>query len=256
MTDSGRGVRRDGRQSSGSGERPGSWFLGVDWRRQSFLLLGLALFFLACASPPLPSAVDPEGREFVLSGQGQLAIGLFLLAATWWVTEVVPIGVTAIMIGIVQALFFIRPDVMPVPPEMLEQLTSGQVPQETLDAAARIQPIKGAWRSFTDFLAPSVWFIFGSLSFGAVFTKTGLTKRLAYRMLGVVGERTSMIYLGCYVMTSALTLIMAHTAVAATVFPLLLAIYSMYTDDEKPTRFGKGLVMNDETEGRLALGNE
>ena len=34
---------------------------------------------------------------------------LFLLAATWWVTEVVPIGVTAILIGVVQALFLIRP---------------------------------------------------------------------------------------------------------------------------------------------------
>ena len=35
-------------------------------------------------------------------------------------------------------------------------------------------------------------------------------------MLVVVGERTSMIYLGCFVVTAALTLIMAHTAAAAT----------------------------------------
>jgi solute carrier family 13 (sodium-dependent dicarboxylate transporter), member 2/3/5 len=36
---------------------------------------------------------------------------------------------------------------------------------------------------------------------------------------------------------------MAHTAVAATMYPLLLAIYSLYTTDTKPTRFGKGLFM-------------
>ena len=47
-------------------------------------------------------------------------------------------------------------------------------------------------------------------------------------MLTLVGERTSMIYLGCYVMTASLTLIMAHTAVAATLYPLLLAIYVGY----------------------------
>jgi sodium-dependent dicarboxylate transporter 2/3/5 len=76
-----------------------------------------------------------------------------------------------------------------------------------------------------------------------VFTKTGLTRRLAYRMLVLVGERTSMIYLGCFVMTSALTLVMAHTAVAATVYPLFLAIHSLYTDDAQPTRFGKGLFI-------------
>jgi sodium-dependent dicarboxylate transporter 2/3/5 len=59
----------------------------------------------------------------------------------------------------------------------------------------------------------------------------------------VVGERTSMIYLGCFVVTAALTLIMAHTAAAATIFPLLMAIYALYDEDEKRTKFGKGLFM-------------
>ena len=36
---------------------------------------------------------------------------------------------------------------------------------------------------------------------------------------------------------------MAHTAVAATMFPVLMTIYAMYTDDDKPTKFGKGLFM-------------
>ena len=36
---------------------------------------------------------------------------------------------------------------------------------------------------------------------------------------------------------------MAHTAVAATVYPLFLAIHSLYTDEDKPTQFGKGLFM-------------
>jgi len=66
---------------------------------------------------------------------------------------------------------------------------------------------------------------------------------MAYKMLSLVGERTSMIYLGCFVMTSALTLIMAHTAVAATVYPLFLAIYSLYGEESERTRFGKGLFM-------------
>jgi solute carrier family 13 (sodium-dependent dicarboxylate transporter), member 2/3/5 len=206
---------------------------GFDVKRLVFLLLGPAIFCAIYFSPAWPDAVDPNGQHFILTPQGKAALALFGLAATWWVTEVVPIGVTSITIGIVQAMFFIRPDIMPVPPEMVGTDIDWE----------QIKPIKGAWRSFTDFLAPSVWFIFGSLSFGMVFTKTGLTKRMAYKMLSIVGERTSMIYLGCFVLTSALTLIMAHTAVAATIYPLLVAIYALYTDDPKPTKFGKGLFM-------------
>lgn len=181
----------------------------INWFRLFFMFLGIGLFLLVYYSPPWPSAVDPMGKEFVLSPQGKAAIGLFLLAGTWWVFEVLPIGVTGITIGVVQAMFFIRP----------------------------------ASDAFRDFMDPSVLFIFGSLVIGAVFTKVGITKRLAYKMLDIVGERTSMIYLGCFVVTALLTHLMAHTAVAATMYPLLLAIYALYGEGDRPTRFGKGLFI-------------
>jgi solute carrier family 13 (sodium-dependent dicarboxylate transporter), member 2/3/5 len=186
-----------------------SWASQIDWKRVFFILLGLGLFTIVYYLPDLPPAIDPKGKAFELTREGKLSLGLFLLAATWWVTEVVPIGITGITIGVVQALFLIRP--------------------------ARV--------AFTDFMAPSVWFIIGSLVIGMVFTRTGLTQRMAYKMLSVVGERTSMIYLGCFVMTSALTLIMAHTAVAATVYPLFMAIHSLYDEEDSVTRFGKGLFI-------------
>jgi sodium-dependent dicarboxylate transporter 2/3/5 len=181
----------------------------VDWRRLVFLFTGIFLFIGVYYAAPWPDAVDPAGKHFVLSQQGKGALALFLLAGTWWIFEVLPIGVTGITIGVIQALFFIRP----------------------------------AADAFKDFMDPSVLFIFGSLIIGAVFTKVGITKRLAFKMLMIVGERTSMIYLGCFVVTALLTHIMAHTAVAATMYPLLLSIYALYTDEETPTRFGKGLFI-------------
>ena len=36
---------------------------------------------------------------------------------------------------------------------------------------------------------------------------------------------------------------MAHTAVVAAVFPLLMTIYALYEEDSHPTRFGKGLFI-------------
>jgi len=201
----GKRLKRGGEEAAKKRGKEGS----LDRTRTFCIFLGLALFGIVYLMPTPPEAVSPLGERFALSREGQLALGLFFLAATWWVTEVVPIGITAITIGVVQALFLIRP----------------------------------ARDAFTDFMDPSVWFIIGSLMIGMVFTKTGLTRRLAYKMLGLVGERTSMIYLGCFVMTSALTLIMAHTAVAATIYPLLVAVYALYTDESGPTKFGKGLFM-------------
>jgi len=181
----------------------------IDWKRVFFLILGVVLFCIIYYCPPFPDAIDPAGKHFTLSVEGKGALALFALAATWWIFEVLPIGVTGIAIGVIQAMFLIRK------PEV----------------------------AFKDFMDPSVLFIFGSIVIGLVFTKSGLTKRMAYKMLSIVGEKTSMIYLGCFVMTVALTHMMAHTAVAATMFPLLMAINALYSDDDTPTKFGKGLFI-------------
>ena len=175
----------------------------IDWKKMGYLFLGVALFAVVYWAPTWPDAVDPMGKHFALSKAAKGAIAVFLLAGTWWVFEVIPIGVTSLTIGVLQALFLIRP----------------------------------ARDAFTDFMVPSVMFIFASMMIGFVFTKTGLTKRLAYKMLVIVGEKTSMIYLGCFIVTAALTHIMAHTAVAATIYPLLVSSYALYGEGDKKTRY-------------------
>ena len=114
-----------------------------------FSCSGVVLFLVTYYSPLWPDAVDPQGKHFLLTKEGKGALAVFLLAGTWWVFEVVPIGVTSLAIGVLQALFLIRP----------------------------------ASVAFKDFMDPSVMFIFGSIVIGLVFTKTGLTRRLAYKML-------------------------------------------------------------------------
>jgi solute carrier family 13 (sodium-dependent dicarboxylate transporter), member 2/3/5 len=183
--------------------------LRIDWFKWLALGSGFALFLAIYFADAPAAAVDPSGKNFPLSHQGKAALGLFLLAAVWWVTNAIPIGVTAIAIGVFQSLFLIRP----------------------------------TRAAFEDFMDPAVWFIFASIVIGVAFTKSGLTQRLAYKMLTVAGERTSSIYLGCFLVTTLLTLLMAHTAVAATLFPVLLAIYALYGVTDRPTRFGKGLFI-------------
>ena len=181
----------------------------INIKKLMFLVAGMLIFALVYYAPPWPDAVDRIGRHFLLSQAGKGALALALLATTWWIFEVVPVGVTSLAIGVIQVFFLIRP----------------------------------AKAAFADFMDPSVMFIFASIVIGIVFTKTGLTRRMAYKMLVVIGEKTSMIYLGCFILIAALTHIMAHTAVAATVYPLLLSIYELYGQPDEQTRFGKGLFM-------------
>jgi len=181
-----------------------------DWKKWTALIGGFAIFLIIYFSPPWGIAIDPGGKEFTLSHEGKAAIGLFLMAGIWWVFEVIPIGITAIAIGVFQALFMIRP----------------------------------AKEAFRDFMDPSVMFIFGSMVIGMAFTKTGLTKRIAYKMLAVVGENTRTILFGTMVVTALLAHVMAHTAVAATMFPILLAVMALYKDDNAgPSNFGKALFI-------------
>ncbi|MFN3306049.1 MAG: DASS family sodium-coupled anion symporter [Candidatus Kapaibacteriota bacterium] len=183
--------------------------LSFNFKRWFYALLGFGCFLLFYFLPNLPSFTDPLGRTFHISFQGKLALGLFLWAGVWWVFEVVPIGITSILIGVVQVLFLIRE------PRVV----------------------------FTDFFDPSVWFIFGSLVIGISFQRTGITQRIAYRMLKIVGEKTTLIYLGSFIIIGILTLIMAHTAVAAAVYPILMTIHTLYEENDVPTKFGKGLFI-------------
>ncbi|RJR17033.1 MAG: SLC13/DASS family transporter [Nitrospiraceae bacterium] len=180
-----------------------------EWKRLFFIFLGLGLFLFIYFMPQWSDAVDPTGKAFPLPKEGKGALALFMLASIWWIFEVVPIGVTAIAIGVFQALFSIRP----------------------------------AKEAFRDFMDPSVMFIFASVVVGLAFTKSGLTKRLAYKMLQIVGEKTNMILLGALVVTAGLAHVMAHTAAAATVFPILLAVNALYGEGDKQTNFGKSLFI-------------
>ena len=81
----------------------------INWKRWLYMGIGIFLFVVVYIAPPWPDAVDPGGKHFLLSREGKGALAIFLLAGTWWVFEVLPIGITSIAIGVLQTLFLIRP---------------------------------------------------------------------------------------------------------------------------------------------------
>ncbi|KWT78990.1 SLC13 family permease [Candidatus Magnetominusculus xianensis] len=181
----------------------------VDWRRISYILLGLIVFLAVYYLPAFSDAVDPSGVRFPLTREGKGAVAVFLLAVIWWFFEVLPAGVTGLILGSFQVLFSIR------------------------DADS----------VFSDYMDPAVVFIFGSIVLGMVFAGTGLTRRIAYKILSIIGENTLVIYGGTFFVMALLSHIMSNTSSAAAIFPLIWAIYSIYRREDVPTRFGKGLFM-------------
>jgi sodium-dependent dicarboxylate transporter 2/3/5 len=181
-----------------------------NWKKMALVLLASALFLVVYLMPQWPGAIDPAGQMVPLTREGRGAIAICLMAVILWIFEALPMAVITISIGLFQAFFGIR----------------------------------SSYEAFRDFMDPAVLFIFGSITLGMSFTKTGLAKRFAYRMLDLVGEKTSMILLGSFILTAGLSHIMTHTAAAAAVFPIFMTIYTLYEKDkEKPTRFGKALFI-------------
>ncbi|MBF0458478.1 MAG: SLC13/DASS family transporter [Nitrospirae bacterium] len=181
----------------------------MDFKRVSFIVLGLIVFLAAYYMPLLPDAVDSSGVRFPLTREGKGAIAAFLLAVIWWFFEVLPAGITGLILGSIQVLFSLR----------------------------------GAKRVFSDYMDPAVVFVFASIVLGMTLTGTGLTRRAAYKILSIIGENTLMIYGGTFFVIALLSHVMSNTSSAAAIFPLIWAIYSLYRREDAPTKFGKGMFM-------------
>jgi solute carrier family 13 (sodium-dependent dicarboxylate transporter), member 2/3/5 len=172
-------------------------------------LLGLGIFFALYFIPFSTGSVDLLGNSSGLTKEGRGAIGILILAVIWWTGEVVPIGITAVALGVLQVLFAIRPN-------------------------ARV------YSNYTD---PSIIFIFGSIIIGLALTKSGLIKRVMYKLISVTGGRPETTLLGSMLGVAGLAHFMPHTAVAAGVFPILISVNDFYGEGSRPNNFGKSLFM-------------
>ncbi len=184
-------------------------FSGFNWKKPAFLLLGAVSFALMYGLGSLPDATDPGGAHVALTHQGQCALAILSLAIVWWISGALPAGVTGIAVIALQTLLLVHP--------------AGAV--------------------FGNFMNPSILFIGASMLTGMAFVKTGLIKRLMYRVWMLAGERTSLIYLGSMMVIALLAHIMIHTAVVTAVYPLLFSVSTQFSEGGRPTRFGKGVFI-------------
>lgn len=165
-----------------------------------YLVVGLAILLISMVVPP-PSGMKPEAVR---------TVGIMAATVLWWVTEALPIPITALMV--------------PVMVHMLGVMPLGKAIQA----------------SFGDSLIP---FFVGVLGLSLAFTVSGLGKRITYLLLSLSGTNVTMV-VGVYLLVSfVVSMFVSDVAVVAMMIPLVIAL--LKTVDAKPgaSNLGRAMMM-------------
>jgi anion transporter len=178
------------------------------------LLIGVAALVAIVAMP------QPAG----LSVAGQHMLGIFAFAVIIWMTEAVEYAASSIMLmALIAFLLGIAPD--------------QTHPERMLGTAAALS---AALDGFTN---PAVALIAASLVIAAAMAITGLDKRLAFKVISLIGTSRSRILIGTIVVMAVLAFfIPTASARVACLTPIILGMISAFGIDKK-SRFAGMLMM-------------
>lgn len=150
------------------------------------LFLGIAAFLVLLLIPGLPG----------LSAIGQKVLALVALMVIWWVTEAIPIGMTALLPLILCPIL-------------------GIAGKGTTEQGINI------YSSYSD---PAVMMCLGIFMFSACIVKWGLHKRIALYIVKMVGGKPSRVVLGFLLATTVVSMWISNTTATAMMLPLAVAL--------------------------------
>ncbi|MBN2198417.1 MAG: DASS family sodium-coupled anion symporter [Candidatus Aminicenantes bacterium] len=162
----------------------------MDARKSIGLVLGPLLFVAVLASPLLGE--NPAARK---------VLAVFALVAVWWVTEALPIPITALLIPV-------------------------------LFTALRVA---GAEEAFAPLANPIIFLFLGSFILARAMSLHGLDRRLALGLISRkrVGRNPSRLLLAFGVVSAGLSLWLSNTATTAMMFPIALGVLSAFPPEKE-----------------------
>ncbi|MDW7739291.1 MAG: DASS family sodium-coupled anion symporter [Bacillota bacterium] len=163
------------------------------------LLASIVLVFTALA-PPM----------FGLTEIAQRTLGILLIGLIFWILEVVPLSVTALLVMILQPLFGVN--------------TLGE--------------------AFANFANPVIFFVLASFAISFAIIKTPLAQRLIRSLLKKSGNSASKILLVFMIATALLSSIMSNVPVTSLFMGLALGLLAKMRDKQSKADFGKVIMIS------------
>ncbi len=173
----------------------------MELRKKIGFFLGPLLFFLAYFSSILPQ--HPKARSL---------LAIFLLIVVWWVTECIPIPVTALLIPVLITVF-------------------------------GIAPVNEAFAPFSN---PIIMLFLGSFILARAMSVHALDKKLAYSILSLrpIGRKKTRILFALGLTTAFISMWVSNTATTAMMYPIALGILSTFNSEKKEnSSFGLILLL-------------
>jgi sodium-dependent dicarboxylate transporter 2/3/5 len=173
----------------------------METRKKVGFVLGPSLFFLAYLSPGLDQ--NPQAHNL---------LAVFLLVVAWWVTECIPIPVTAFLIPVFLTLLNIC------------TITEALAP----------------------FANPIIFLFLGSFILARAMCVHGLDQKLAYSVLSLksIAHKRSRILLALGLTSMVLSMWISNTATTAMMFPIALGILEAFPKGEQNTgRTSFGVIL-------------
>ncbi|MFC7098901.1 SLC13 family permease [Halobaculum marinum] len=150
-------------------------------RRVGTVLGALALSVAVAVSTPFAT----------LSPTGHYAVATALFAAVLWVTEALPLPVTALCVPVLLTVFGVSPT------------------------------LGGALAPFAD---PVVFLLLAGFVLAAALSNHGIDRRIAYRLVARVGTSPRRLVLALMVATAVLSMLISNTATTAMMIPVALGV--------------------------------
>ncbi len=184
------------------------------------LFIGTPESFIQNAKLLLPPS-SSESQILQLAYGTKVTLGLVLLMVIWWVTEAVPIPVTAILPGIILPLFHITG----IYQEKLFQFTGKNI--------------------LSNYANPIIFLFLAGFLLAAALQKWKLDKRLTLFILtrGNLANSTSSVLLGMMCIAAFLSMWISNTATTAMLLPLGAGVLTQSGSKIGESNFGKALML-------------